>query len=69
MEKDDLQKLKENKNLEYKKAKNKVPKSFWETYSAFANTNGGTVIFGLDEKTNQIEGVIDPNKIKNDLFT
>ena len=68
MEKDDLQKLKENKNLEYKKAKNKVPKSFWETYSAFANINGGTVIFGLDEKTNQIEGVIDPNKIKNDLF-
>lgn len=34
-----------------KKAENQVPKSFWETYSAFANTDGGIVIFGIDEKS------------------
>ncbi len=68
MEKDDLLKLNEDKNLEYKEAKNTVPKSFWETYSAFANTNGGTVIFGVDDQTKKIEGVNDPKKIISDLF-
>ena len=36
-------------NLELKKATNSIPKSLWETYSSFANTNGGTIILGIEE--------------------
>lgn len=36
--------------LEYKSGANGFPLNFWETYSAFANTNGGFIILGVSEK-------------------
>lgn len=68
MELNKVLKMKEGSNIEFKKAKNQVPKSFWETYSAFANTDGGIVIFGIDEKSKEVTGVTDAYKLRDDLF-
>ena len=66
----------ERVTLECKKAENSIPKSFWETYSAFANTNGGTVLLGVSEdlmekdkaKRYEVTGVNDADKICKDLW-
>lgn len=62
--------------LECKKAENSIPKSFWNTYSAFANTNGGIVLLGVSEdltekdkaKRYEITGVNNADKICKDLW-
>ena len=41
---------KESSEVEFKSAAGGFPKSFWETYSSFANTNGGAIIFGIKKK-------------------
>lgn len=45
----ELLKYGEHINLECKKAESNLPKSLWETYSAFANTDGGVILFGVEE--------------------
>jgi len=43
------------------KARPSVPADFWPSYSAFANTDGGTIILGIREKDGkrEIEGLPD----------
>ena len=44
-------KLKENAELEFKSAAGGFPKAeFWRSFSAMANTNGGTIVLGVKEK-------------------
>lgn len=62
--------------LECKKAQHSVPNSLWDTYSAFANTYGGTILLGVVEHTEEkdkskrfeIVGVEDADKIRKDLW-
>ena len=66
----------ERVTFEAKRAENDVPKSVWETYSAFANTVGGTILLGVVEhpkeksiaKRFEITGVGNADKIVKDFW-
>ena len=46
--------LKENSEVEYKSAAGGFPKAeFWRSFSALANTNGGTIVLGIKEKNHK----------------
>lgn len=61
----------ENINIEFKRSSSNLSKDIWETYSAFANTNGGYIVLGINEINPHkyvIEGVKNPDKVLEDLF-
>lgn len=46
---DRLDNLSEDQHLEFKESAFDVPDDVWESYSAFANTEGGEIVLGVTE--------------------
>lgn len=62
----------EDNHLEAKSAKGGFPDSFWETYSAFANSDGGTILLGVEELADHTlymqDGLADAEKMKESFW-
>jgi len=58
-------------DIEFKEARTAVPKSAYESVSAFANTSGGHLVFGVKKEGTDFEvvGVLDVDKVQNDFLT
>ena len=56
---------------EFKAARNALPKSVFETVSAFANTRGGWLVLGVtqDGERFEVSGVAEPDKVQNDFLS
>jgi ATP-dependent DNA helicase RecG len=58
-------------DFEVKEAKSEIPKNAWTTVSAFSNTAGGWLVFGVSKKSKSynILGISNPEKIEQDFTT
>ena len=56
----------ESKNLEFKVRRPKDSIKYMKSVVAFANGEGGRIIFGVDDKTHQVEGI--PNRRLFQMF-
>ncbi len=61
----------EAKRAEGKSGRGDVPSSFFETYSAFANTEGGIVLLGVHEREDrslEVVGIADVERVRKALW-
>ena len=66
-----IESYKENNRLEAKKAAGGLPGSLWESYSSFANTDGGVILLGVEEKKDGsfvVAGVQNPDQMLKDFW-
>jgi ATP-dependent DNA helicase RecG len=58
-------------DVEFKEARNAVPKSVYETVCSFSNTHGGWVVLGISQTGERFEitGVESPDKLQNDFLS
>lgn len=69
---DNLQNYRENNRIEAKQALGGLPESIWETYSAFANAEGGIILLGVEElqdKSLHALELLDPQWLIDDFWT
>lgn len=57
-------------DFEVKEAQTKLPENVWETVSAFSNTSGGWVVFGIKQrgKRFEVQGVENGEKTESDFL-
>lgn len=68
---ENLQQYRENNRIEAKEALGGLPESIWETYSAFANAEGGIILLGvaeLPDKSLQALDLLDPQWLIEDFW-
>ena len=58
-------------DIEFKRAQRGVPDSAYETVSAFSNTEGGWLVFGIRDGAGgyEIVGVLEVDKVQNDFLS
>ena len=58
-------------DIEFKQGQRGVPDSAYETVSAFSNTKGGWLVFGVRDGKGGVEivGVLDADKVQNDFLS
>ncbi|MFQ7855407.1 MAG: helix-turn-helix domain-containing protein [Flavonifractor plautii] len=65
-----ISRYRENNRLEAKLATGGLPRSIWETYSAFANTYGGVILLGVEElpdHTLRVQGLLEPRELVDEF--
>jgi predicted HTH transcriptional regulator len=66
-----LQNYREDGRIEAKQALGGLPESIWETYSAFANAEGGVILLGVEElpdKSLHALDLLDPKWLLEDFW-
>lgn len=66
-----LDQYRENNRIEAKQALGGLPESIWETYSAFANAEGGIILLGVEEladKSLHALDLLDPQWLIDDFW-
>ena len=66
-----LEQYRENNRIEAKQALGGLPESIWETYSAFANAEGGIILLGVEEladKSLHALDLLDPQWLIDDFW-
>jgi len=60
----------ESKDWEFKSARGGLPRSTWETYSAMANTDGGVIVLGVEDREGvlTVSGLDNPTRIQRDFW-
>lgn len=67
-----LEGYRENNRIEAKKALGGLPHSLWETYSAFANTLGGVLLLGVEERKDGsflVHNLPEPQKMIDEFWS
>lgn len=68
---DRLESYRENNRIEAKKSLGGLPHSLWETYSSFANTFGGVILLGVEEKKDKsflVHNLPDPEALVGEFW-